>query len=330
MNSTKKNGTTAQIAGDRSHINYIRIKKRMGATAQIVRDRQLYYMLIPFFIWYILMYYMPMYGIQIAFKDYKPLRGITESEWVGLKHFINFFQNPYCWRVIRNTILINVYSIIVVFPLTIVFALLLNELRSKKFKTIVQTASYLPHFISTVIVVGLVISLLSPTTGIINMARDIFGAERIYFLAKPEYFRTIYITMGGWQGIGFGAIIYTSALCSIDGSLYEAARIDGAGRYKQFLHVTIPGIMPTIAIMLIMRIGSLMSLGMESIILLYQPITYETADVISSYVYRVGLESDNPQYSFAAAVGLFEGVVSLVLVLLANKFSKAVTETSLF
>ena len=330
MNSTKKNGTTAQIAGDRSHINYIRIKKRMGATAQIVRDRQLYYMLIPFFIWYILMYYMPMYGIQIAFKDYKPLRGINASEWVGIKHFINFFQSPYCWRVIRNTILINIYSIITVFPLTIVFALLLNELRSKKFKTIVQTASYLPHFISTVIVVGLVISLLSPTTGIINMARDIFGAERIYFLAKPEYFRTIYIAMGGWQGIGFGAIIYTSALCSIDGCLYEAAQIDGAGRFKQFLHVTIPGIMPTIAIMLILKVGSIMSLGMESIILLYQPITYETADVISSFVYRIGLESAEPQYSFAAAVGLFEGVVSLMLVLLANKFSKAVTETSLF
>ena len=302
----------------------------MGATAQIVRDRQLYYMLIPFFIWYILMYYMPMYGIQIAFKDYKPLRGINASEWVGIKHFINFFKSPYCWSVIRNTILINIYSIITVFPLTIVFALLLNELRSKKFKTIVQTASYLPHFISTVIVVGLVISLLSPTTGIINMARDIFGAERIYFLAKPEYFRTIYITMGGWQGIGFGAIIYTSALCSIDGSLYEAARIDGAGRFKQFLHVTIPGIMPTIAIMLILKVGSIMSLGMESIILLYQPITYETADVISSFVYRIGLESAEPQYSFAAAVGLFEGVVSLMLVLLANKFSKAVTETSLF
>lgn len=304
--------------------------KKNKAIAQILRDRQLYYMLIPFFLWYIIMYYMPLYGIQIAFKNYKPLKGIAESDWVGLKHFINFFQNPYCWRVIRNTILINVYNILFIFPLPIVFALLLNELRNKKFKVIVETASYLPHFISTVIVVGLVISLLSPTTGIINLARELFGSDRVYFLAKPQYFRTIYITMGGWQGIGFGAIIYTSALCSIDASLYEAARIDGAGRFKQFLHVTIPGIMPTIAIMLIMKIGSIMSLGMEAIILLYQPITYETADVISSYVYRVGLESANPQYSFAAAVGLFEGVVSLVLVLLANKFSKAVTETSLF
>ncbi len=304
--------------------------KKNKAIAQIVRDRQLYYMLIPFFLWYIIMYYMPLYGIQIAFKNYKPLKGITGSDWVGLKHFIDFFKNPYCWRVIRNTFVINIYKILFTFPLTIVFALLLNELRNKKFKTIVQTASYLPHFISTVIVVGLVISILSPTTGIINILRDVFGSDRVYFLAKPQYFRTIFITMGGWQGIGFGAIIYTSALCSIDASLYDAARIDGAGRFKQFVHVTIPGIMPTIAIMLIMKVGSIMSLGMEAIILLYQPITYETADVISSYVYRVGLESSDPQYSFAAAVGLFEGLVSLVLVLLANRFSKSITETSLF
>lgn len=308
----------------------MRKKKINSSMSSILRDRQLYYMLIPFFAWYILMYYLPMYGIQIAFKEYKPLKGIGGSEWVGIKHFVNFFQSPYCWRVIRNTVVINIYSIIFVFPATIIFALLLNELRHKKLKTIIQTASYLPHFISTVIVVGLVVSLLSPTTGIINMARDFLGIKRIYFLAKPEYFRTIFIAMEGWQGIGFGTIIYTSALCSIDASLYEAAKIDGAGRFKQFVHVTIPGILPTIAIMLILKIGSIMSLGMESIILLYQPITYETADVIGSYVYRIGLESSDPQYSFAAAVGLFNGVVSVFLVLFANKFSKVVTETSLF
>lgn len=295
---------------------------------EVVRDKQLYFMILPVIIWYILFQYLPMYSIQIAFKDYSIFKGITGSAWVGLKNFRDFFGGVYAWRTIRNTLLINIYQLLTVFPLTIILALLLNELRYKKLKSVVQTMIYLPHFISAVVVAGLVISFLSPEAGIINSIIAMFGGEKIYFLIKPEYFRAIYITMGGWQGIGFGTILYTSALCSIDSELYQAASIDGAGRFKRIIHITIPGIMPTIAVMLILRMGSMLSSGTATIILLYQPITYETADTIGTFVYRSGLLENN--FSLSTAVGLFEGVVSFILVLGTNILSKKVGETSLW
>ncbi len=303
-------------------------KKKKTLAGDMLRDRQLYLMLLPFLLWYVLFYYFPMYGILAAFKDYQPFVGIWRSEWVGLTHFKNFFSSPYVWRIIRNSLLINVYSILFTFPATIVLALLMNELVSKKFKTLVQTISYMPYFISTVVVAGLVTSFLSPTSGIINVLIERLGGERTYFLTKPEYFRTIYVLMTTWQGIGFGTIIYTSALCSIDSELYEAASIDGAGRFKKIWHITLPGILPTIAIMLVIRMGSMMSVGSEAIILLYQPSTYETADVISSFTYRNGLVDAN--YSYATAVDLFNGVVALVLVIISNTISKKLSDTSLW
>lgn len=304
-------------------------QKRKGKLmAELLRDKQLYFMLLPFLLYYILFLYFPMYGLQIAFKDYKPFLGVLGSEWVGMKHFINFFTGPYAWRVIRNTLLINVYDLIFHFSLTIIIALLLNEIRHKKVKTFVQTVIYMPHFISAVVVAGLVIAMLSPTSGIINLLIEKMGGEKIYFLSFPEYFRTIFVSMKCWAGVGFDTIIYTSAICAIDESLYEAAEIDGAGRLRKMWHITLPGIKPTVVIMLIMRIGNMMTVGSDQIILLYQPATYETADVISSFVYRYGLE--NGDYSFASAVGLFNGLIALILVLTANKVSKKLTESSLW
>ncbi len=306
----------------------VKLGKRSLLKRDILRDKQLYIMFAPFMLWYVLFYYFPMYGILAAFKDYQPCVGVWASEWVGLDNFIEFFTGPYAFRIIRNTVLINIYSVIFVFPASIILALLMNELQSKKFKTAVQTVSYLPYFISTVVVAGLVITFLSPTAGIVNVVIEKLGFEKIYFLTKPQYFRTIYILMTMWQSVGFGTIIYTSALCAVDSELYEAASIDGAGRWKKLLKITIPGIMPTIAIMLIIRIGGMMTVGAETIILLYQPITYETADVISSYVYRSGLEEMN--YSYATAVDLFNGIIALILVAISNTISKRIGDVSIW
>lgn len=306
----------------------IKLKKHKKFWAEVVRDRQIYVMLAPFLLYYILFYYAPMFGLQMAFKDYRPFVGILNSPWVGMKHFVNFFTGPYAWRVIRNTLMINVYDLAFQFSLTIIFALLLNEITHKKLKTFVQTILYMPHFISIVVVAGLVITMLSPSAGIINIIIEKLGGDKVYFLSQPEYFRMVFVTMNCWAGIGFGTIIYTSAICSIDESLYEAADIDGAGRLKKIWHITLPGIKSTIVVMLILRMGSMMTVGSDAIILLYQPITYETADVISSFVYRYGLERGN--YSYATAVGLFNGIIALIMVVTANKISKKVSEESLW
>ncbi|MCR4719512.1 MAG: ABC transporter permease subunit [Firmicutes bacterium] len=287
-----------------------------------------YLMILPTVIWYIVWNYFPMYGIVIAFKKYSVFKGVWGSEWVGLKNFTDFFSSPYAWRVIRNTLTINLYSLITIFPLTIILALLLNEIRSKKFKSGVQTMLYLPHFISTVVVAGIVVTFLSPSSGIVNIIIDALGGQKTYFLTKKEYFKPIYLIMGGWQGIGFETILYTAALSNIDDTLYEAAQLDGANKLRQVWHITLPGIAPTISLKLIMSIGGLLSVGSEAILLLYQPITYETADVISTYVYRMSIEGGN--YSIGTAVGLFNGVVGALLIIISNKISKKVTNAGLW
>ena len=307
-------------------------RKRMNNKKTLIKNLKrgipLYIMLLLPLLWYALFYYKPLGALQIAFKNYNPLVGVAKSPWVGFKHFKSFFTGPYAWRVIRNTFMINIISLATIFPLTILFALFINEIPNKFVKSGVQTAVYMPHFISSVIVAGLVVSFLSPSAGIINIILEKFGFARQYFLTKPEYFRAIYVTMGGWQGIGFGTIIYTSAISTIDSSLYEAATIDGAGRFKQMWHITLAGILPTIILMLIMRLGNMLSVGYETIILLYQPSTYETADVINTFVYRRGLVKSD--YSFSTAVSMFNGVVSLILVVAANAISKKVSDTSLW
>lgn len=295
---------------------------------RIVKHRELMIILIPSVLFYLFFMYRPMAGLVIAFKDYSVFKGVSESPWVGLEHFISFFKSPYFWKLMRNTLLINVYGLVFGFPIPILLALLLNEVSSAKFKRTIQTMTYLPHFISIVVIAGIVTNFLAPSNGLVNILIDKFGGEKIYFLTKPEYFRGIFIGMNVWKEAGYQAIVYIAALAGIDPQLYDAAYVDGANRFKRMLHVTLPGIMPTITILLILKIGKMLTVGFESIILLYQPVTYETADVINTYVYRMGLI--NAQHDYATAVGLFNSVVSVLLVVFANKMSRRLSETSLW
>lgn len=291
------------------------------------RNRSLYLMVLPVILFYILFHYKPMYGAIIAFQDYNPRQGVTGSEWVGFDQFIRFFTSPYFGRLRKNTLLLSVYGIIFGFPAPIILALLLNELRARRFKKTVQTITYLPHFISLVVVTG-IIKDFTQSTGLINDIIVMFGGERSSLIQNPALYRTIYIVSDIWQGIGWGSIIYLSALSGVDQQLYEAASIDGAGRWKQLIHVTLPGIAPTIVIMLIMRMGQLLGTGYEKTILLYNEATYETADVIASYIYRVGILERN--WSYSTAIGLFNSVINLALLIATNKISRRVSETSLW
>lgn len=291
------------------------------------RNRSLYLMVLPVILFYILFHYKPMYGALIAFQDYNPRLGFSGSEWVGFDQFNRFFTSPYFGRLVKNTLLLSVYGILFGFPAPIILALLLNELRAKRFKKTVQTITYLPHFISLVVVTG-IIKDFTQSTGLINDIIVMFGGERSSLIQNPALYRTIYIVSDIWQGIGWGSIIYLSALSGVDQQLYEAASIDGAGRWKQLIHVTLPGIAPTIVIMLIMRMGQLLGTGYEKTILLYNEATYETADVIASYIYRVGILERN--WSYSTAIGLFNSVINLALLIVTNKISKRVSETSLW
>lgn len=295
---------------------------------EVTKNKSLYLMALPVIIWYLLFCYGPMFGALIAFKKYEPVKGILGSEWVGFKYFIDFFQGQYFVRTLRNTLLISLYSLIINFPAPIIFALLLNEIGNKHYKKAVQTITYLPHFISAVVFCGIIVDFFA-ANGIMTNFLTLFGGEKINYLGKAEYFRSIYVGTDVWKGIGWGSIIYIAALTGIDEQLYEAAALDGAGRFRRMWHVTLPGIASTIIIMLILRIGQMLNVGYEKIILLYNPRTYETADVISSYVYRRGI-GESLQYSYSSAVGLMQSVVNIILVLTANSLSRKFSETSLF
>ena len=291
------------------------------------RNKSLYLLVVPVLLFYICFHYKPMYGAIIAFQDYNPRKGISGSEWVGFQQFIRFFNSPYFGRLLRNTLLLSVYGIIFGFPMPIILALLLNELKAEKYKKVVQTVTYLPHFISMVVVTG-IIKDFTLSTGLINDIVVMLGGERTSLIMNPNLYRTIYIVSDIWQGIGWGSIIYLSALSGVAQDLYEAAAIDGAGRWKQMLHVTLPGIAPTIVIQLILRVGQLLGSGYEKTILLYNEATYETADIIGSYIYRVGiLERD---WSYSTAIGLFNSAINLVLLVITNKISRKLSETSLW
>ncbi len=317
----------AEVKIQQHHLIYKKSNLIQAIKKDFKKNKWLILMALPVVAWYILFHYVPMYGVIIAFKEFSPVKGILGSNWVGLRHFQDFFSSIYAWRVIRNTLLINFYQLVFGFPAPIILALLLNEIRSKHFKKMVQTVTYLPHFVSTVVICGMIIDFFA-RNGLINDIIAAFGGSRTIFLLQPEWFRTIYVSTGIWQGVGWGSIIYLAALAGIDTELYEAVTIDGAGRWKQFLHITLPGIAPTIVILLIMNIGRMMSEGYEKVILLYNPNTYETADLISSFVYRRGLVDAN--YSFSAAVGLFNSLVNLILLAIANYISRKVNETSLW
>lgn len=291
------------------------------------RNKSLYLIVVPVVLFYILFMYKPMYGALIAFQNYVPAKGMAGSKWVGFDQFIKFFNSPYFFRLVRNTLVLSLYSLVFCFPAPIILALLLNEVKNKKFKSVTQTVTYLPHFISMVVAVG-IIKEFCLSDGLINNVIEMFGGQSSALLQNPAYYRTIYILSDIWQEVGWGSIIYLAALSGIDSQLYEAASIDGAGKLKQMLHVTIPGIMPTVIIMLILRMGSLMSMGYEKTILLYNPSTYETADIISSYIYRVGLLEQN--WSYSTAIGLLNSVINCFMLVAANKLSKKVTENSLW
>lgn len=293
----------------------------------IRKNPGLYLILLPVLIWFIIFAYTPMFGLVMAFENYTPKGGFFGSKFVGFKHFADFFGSVYFGRLTRNTVLISVLNLLFSFPAAIIFALMLNEVKNKVFKKTVQTVSYLPYFISLVIVCGLVATFTASDGPVTDLIVSL-GGKRQNYLGQPQYFRTIYIISDMWQGIGFGSIIYLAALSGIDQELYEAASLDGAGHIQQLIHVTLPGISTTIITLLILRMGTLFAVGYEKIILLYSTNTYETADVISSYVYRKGLQEFN--YSYSAAVGLFNSVINTVLLIISNKLSRKFTETSLF
>ncbi len=304
-------------------------RRRVGWLADHFRaEWQLYVMLAPMIIWFAVFLYKPMYGLQIAFKDYSVFRGIAASPWVGFEHFETLFSNPQFLRAIKNTIVISTLSLIFGFPVPILLALMFNEILNEVYKRTAQTIVYLPHFISTVIIAGIVITAFSPSAGIVNTVLGWFGIDSIYFLIKPEWFRPIFIGSGIWQEAGFSSIVFLAAIAGVNPSLYESAVVDGASRWQMAWKITIPVIMPTIIIMLIIRIGNLMEVGFELIILLYQPATYQTADVINTFIYRQGLQSG--QYDLAAAAGFFNAVVAFVLVMIANSLSKRYSRTSLW
>ncbi len=293
----------------------------------LVRDRQLIYLALIPIAWYIIFIYVPMYGIQIAFRDFRPSRGITGSPWVGLEHMKEFVTCFFFFRLLRNTFLINIYSLIFGFPIPIIFAIMLNEVGSNKYKRLIQSVTYFPHFISTVVVVSLLTLLFSANTGVLNFTHLIYG-KSMSITNNPRYFRTLYIGSGIWQSFGFSSVLYIAAIAGIDPQLYEAAQIDGASRIGRIAHITIPSILPTIVIRLLLQLGGLFSQGAEKILLMYSSSTYEVADVISTYVYRVGLAG--MRYSFGTAVGLFNTILNFVVLLAFNALARKVGETSLW
>ncbi len=294
----------------------------------LARNKMKYILMIPIIVYFVVFHYKPMYGVLMAFQRYRPTLGIAGSRWVGFDNFIDFFADPYFWRLLRNTFSISFYSILFGFPAPILLALMFNEVKNERFKKTIQTISYMPHFISLVIVCG-IIKIFVQTDGIFPVfIESLFGVPASNWLTKSPYFYPIYVISGIWQEVGWGSIIYLAALSGIDQELYEAAKIDGAGRLQQIWHITLPGILPTIMILLILRIGGILSVGYEKILLLYTPTTYEVADVISTYSYRRGII--DADYSYSTAVGLFNSLVNIVFLVTTNKLSKKFTEIGLF
>lgn len=303
------------------------LKKMKKCKVELKTNIWLYMMFLPVFIWYLLFSYLPMGGMVIAFQKYDIVKGILHSPWIGFRNFKLLFDDPYFFRLFRNTLLMNVYGLLFGFPLPIILAIAFNEIRRKKFKKITQTISYLPYFISSVVVMSMVIQFVS-TTGLVNVFLNHLGIKSIHFLQEARYFRTIFISTGIWQGTGFAAIIYMAALAGISNDQYEAATVDGAGKFQKMLYITLPGLAPTIVIMLLINLGSILNVGHERIILLYNPSIYETADVFNSYIYREGIL--NRRYSYAQAMTIFQNVVGFVLVYTANKVTRKLDGTTLW
>ncbi|WNQ14302.1 ABC transporter permease subunit [Paenibacillus aurantius] len=311
---------TAAVAGRKG---FHRVLYRMR------KHKVLYLLMLPGILYYVIFKYVPMYGIIIAFQNFSIGRGITGSKFVGFKHFVDFFYNtPDAWKLIRNTILLNVYDLLFRFPVPILLALLFHEIRNRAFKGFVQSVSYMPHFLSTVVIAGIMVTFLSQQTGIINHMLGWFGIEPILFLGLPEWFRTIYVGSEIWQTAGWGTILYLAAIAGVDPTLYEAAKIDGANRFQQMRHVTLVGMYPVMIVLFVLTLGHFMETGFQKIILLYNPMTYETADVLNTFVYRRGILSAD--FSFATAVGLFQAAIGFLLVVTANRIVRKYSESSLW
>ena len=295
---------------------------------RVLRNYDLYLMLIPVVAYFVIFKYLPMYGVQIAFKDFSGIRGIAGSPWVGLKHFLRFFNSYFFMQTMGNTILISLYSLVIGFPAPILLALMMNEVANAFFRRTVQTATYAPYFISTVVVVGMLQLFLSPQSGFVNEAIVALGGKSINFMYDAKWFKTIFVLSGVWQSAGWGSIIYMAALTGIDPQLHESAIIDGASRIQRIWHINLPGILPTVVIMLILACGSIMSVGFDKVFLMMNDLNRSSAEVISTYTYKVGLLQT--EYSFASAVGLFDSLINLMLLIIVNTFAKKVGETSLW
>lgn len=302
-------------------------KKRGFLAQDFVRNKELYIMVIPVLIFYIMFHYAPMYGAIIAFKNYTPAQGINGSSWVGMRHFIQFFKSPYFDTVILNTLRISLTNLLFNFPAPIILALLINEMKAVRYSRIVQSITYMPHFISLVVICGM-IRTFTMDTGVIVTLLSYFGFEPTSLLLHKEYFVPVYVFSTVWQNVGWGSIIYLAALSGIDQGLYEAAKIDGAGKWRQTISITIPGILPTIITMLILDVGKILNVGYEKVLLLYNDATAPVAEIISTYVYKKGLIEQS--WSFSSAVGLFNSIINLILILTTNYISKKTTEVGLW
>jgi putative aldouronate transport system permease protein len=285
-------------------------------------------MFLPVFLYYVIFRYGPMLGLSIAFKNYNAFLGFEKSPWVNFKYFEQFFNSIYLWRLVRNTLLINLYDLLFNFPAAIILALLINEVQNRRFKKAVQSITYMPYFISSVVIASMVVQFLSPSSGIINSLIAALGGDRQYFMVQPESFRTIYTLMNLWKNVGWNSIIFLAAISGINGELYEACRVDGGGHLRQTWHITLPGIASTIVIMLIMRLGHVLDAGYETILLLQSNPILETSDVIGTYVYRRGLKGG--EYSYATAVNMFQSVIGFAMVIFANWLSRRYSDTSLW
>ena len=305
---------------------------RLGVTARLSavvrRDAELYLMVLPAVIFFIIFHYGPIYGLQIAFKDFRAVEGIWGSPWVGLKHFQRFFSSYRFWTLLKNTLGIAVYDLVAGFPVPIVFALLLNQLRFKRFKKFLQTVTYAPHFISVVVIAGMIQIFLSPRVGIINTFLGALGVEPVFFLGRPELFKSVFVLSGIWQHFGWSSIIYIAALSAINPELYEAATVDGATKLQRVVNIDIPGITPTMVILLILNVGHFMQVGFQKILLLQNPMNLSSSEVIETYVYKTGIL--DAQYSYSAAIGLFNALINVVLLVSVNRVARTLSETSLW
>lgn len=303
-------------------------KKPLGR--RLLQTWQLYLLVLPAVVWVIIFMYWPMYGIQIAFRDFTPVGGITGSEWVGMKHIERFVTSYNFWPLLRNTIVLAFYELIAGFPIPILLALALNAVRQKYFSRVVQLITYAPNFISIVVVVGILVMLLDPSTGIVPHALSLLGIDAPAFLTDPGWFRHTYVWSGIWQTAGFSAIIYLAALTSVPPELHEAAKVDGASQLRRMWHIDLPAILPIAIVLMILNVGNIMSVGFEKVLLLQNPLNLTTSQVIDTYVYEVGLKSPIPQYSYATAIGLFRSIVGLVLLVAVNSLAKRTTKAGLF